>query len=154
MSVNLTSQTKKALAEILKFCLENPYSNFYRNKYASLRLENISEDNIENLFPSLPLLTKDELLASAPFDRLFTDTRSPHVISHTSGTTGKEPTIIFINTPAKSPEGQLTWGKINAKCGLFLFPPGVQWQLLTTMTSAFPVYIGNPYQMKESDEIE
>ncbi|MBI2122324.1 MAG: AMP-binding protein [Candidatus Sungbacteria bacterium] len=153
MSISLNSQTKKALVEILKFSLENPYSDFYRRKYAPLKLKHINEDNIGNIFVSLPLLTKDDLLASPPFDRIFTKIHSPYVISSTSGTTGKGPVIIFINTPSETAEGQLTWGKINAQCGLFLFPPGVQWQLLTTMIRAFPVYIGNPYQMKETAEI-
>lgn len=77
---------------VLKFVLENPYSDFYRNKYKGLGIKEIRsyED-----FRKIPFLTKDEFRDLPLEKRTFVPEEQIAYYSFSGGTTNQgKPTII------------------------------------------------------------
>lgn len=87
-------KTLPHLREILKFALENPYSDFYKKKYKGL---GIKPENIKTYadFCKIPMLTKDEILALPLRDRYFVPKEEVIRFSISSGTTNNNKPLIL-----------------------------------------------------------
>ncbi|PLX21393.1 hypothetical protein C0584_02670 [Candidatus Parcubacteria bacterium] len=107
---------------IFKFVLENPYSDFYRNKYRGLNLGKIKtyED-----FQKIPFLEKEEF-AALPIDmRTFIPKKDVGMYSFSSGTTGSgKPTIIPRKRVGFSTVREKELIKMGVKNYLALMPAG------------------------------
>jgi phenylacetate-CoA ligase len=79
----------KKVKEILKFVWENPYSDFYRQKYKKAGINPVREVKKPQDFFRLPFLTKPELASTPSLKLLFTPLENVDWILYSSGTTGK-----------------------------------------------------------------
>lgn len=101
-TANFNENLLPKINNILKFVLENPYSDFYRNKY---------EDKIPNPvksyedFQKIPILEKDEFLIVDAEKRIFVPTESVKYYSFSSGTTGKKISVV--------PHSSLMYGEVD-----------------------------------------
>jgi len=92
LSTTFSSEIIPQINKVLKFVLENPYSDFYRNKYRDLGIEEIKSYGD---FQKIPFLTKDEFLVLPLKKRTFVPEDEIKHYSFSSGTTNyKIPTII------------------------------------------------------------
>lgn len=89
--------------EILRFVLENPYSDFYRKKYKGL---GITPENIRTYadFQKIPLLTKDEILEVPLDERIFVSEDEICRFAASSGTT-KHNQVLVTPHSGPPPEG-------------------------------------------------
>lgn len=93
------NQNKRDFAKvkkILDFVWENPHSDFYRKKYCQAKIH-LSPDvlSLED-FQKLPFLTREEIILTDPYERMFLPREDYYRIKISSGTThSKKPLIIF-----------------------------------------------------------
>ncbi len=85
--------------ELLRFVLENKYSDFYRQKYEKAGFNPLLDFNSIADIKKIPFLTREELSTADPFKLLFMEEKKIEFITTTSGTTG-EPLIIFKSLPS------------------------------------------------------
>lgn len=137
----MSEEVKKKIQNILKFALENPYSDFYRKKYKGIN----SRD-----FFNLPYLTRAELVATPPFGRLFFDRKSLGWISVTSGTSGSEPLIIFKHSEGYSFLDNIPALTKSLRAAIILCPPSGIVHRYNIFAGRIPAFIGDPYKLKES----
>jgi phenylacetate-CoA ligase len=83
-----------SLEKLLGFVWNNPYSDFYRKKYESAGFQKGEVLNPKN-FKNLPFLTRSELEAVAPEQRLFVGTDEVQFVAYTSGTSSQNPLITY-----------------------------------------------------------
>lgn len=97
---------------VIRRVLQSPRSDFYRDKYQregfnpSRDLEHVAD------IPRVPRLTREELAATSPFERLFSEPNDVRVVRYTSGTTRSPLMLIF--------RGEYAYG-IPGKRPLILF---------------------------------
>lgn len=83
------------IRKILQWVWENPYSSFYRDKYKKAGIKSWKEiKNMED-FKKLPYLTREEIAAVDPFDRIFVPKKKVNIVTTTTGTTNKP--LVFFN---------------------------------------------------------
>lgn len=89
-----TSEFTKIRA-ILKWVWENPNSSFYRDKYKKAGIK--SWKDIKNMedFKKLPYLTREDIDAVDPFDRVFLPESRINIARVTSGTSSNKPLVLF-----------------------------------------------------------
>ncbi|MFA5880501.1 MAG: hypothetical protein WC860_10115, partial [Candidatus Margulisiibacteriota bacterium] len=87
-SENIIPQINK----VLKFAMENPYSDFYRKKYADCLIKEIR--SYEDL-QKIPFLTKDEILAADIAERTFIPKEKVVRYRFSSGTTNSNKPLLL-----------------------------------------------------------
>ncbi len=91
-ATNFSEEMLPQINAVLKFVLENPHSDFYRQKYAGLDLYPIQSYAD---FQRIPPLTKDEFLVVPLKERTFVPEEEIARYSFSSGTTNsRKPTIL------------------------------------------------------------
>lgn len=91
-STNFSPEMLAKINEVLKFAIENEYSDFYRKKYGN-RI-NLPINSLEE-FRKIPILTKEEILSTPIEDRIFIPIEQVASYSFSSGTTNHPtPTLI------------------------------------------------------------
>ncbi|MDP3052951.1 MAG: hypothetical protein Q8N22_03310 [bacterium] len=83
-----------SLKEVLSFVWDNPYSDFYRKKYEAAGFKKKDVLNPKN-FKHLPFLTRQELEAVPPQERLFVNADEVQFVAYTSGTSSQNPLITY-----------------------------------------------------------
>lgn len=85
------------LQNVFRAVMTNPYSVFYRKRFADLRL---GDDFPENLtaWQALPLLSRKEIVATPFWERVFVPPAKLPFIRNTSGTSGEGVFIVPRNT--------------------------------------------------------
>ncbi len=83
------------IRKILKWVWENPNSSFYRDKYKKAGIK--SWKDIKNMedFAKLPFLTRADIEAADPFDRVFLPKNKLNTVNTTSGTSSGKPLVLF-----------------------------------------------------------
>ena len=137
----------------LEFALENRHSSFYRGKYAPPSLDKPEFFRSAEDFFRLPFLTKEELLKTPPFERLFTNPKSVGWAISTSGTSGKEPLITFRQENTESFLKYLPKTGKTLRCALVLCLPQNSVGMYRSFSGKIPVFFGNPHQLKETAAI-
>lgn len=86
-ATTFNKDTTAKINKVLKFVLENPYSDFYRKKYGKPYIKEIAsyED-----FVKIPFLKKDEFLSVPVKDRTFVAENEIKYFSSSSGTTSNK----------------------------------------------------------------
>lgn len=92
----MTSTQFKKAKQVIDFVTQNPLSTFYQDKY---RREDLDIKKIKSGedFKKIPFLTKEEIAASDPLDRLFFPEDKTSCWVRTSGTTEGKPIFIPIS---------------------------------------------------------
>ncbi len=85
-----------SLKEILSFVWDNSCSDFYREKYESAGFQKEEVLDPKN-FKNLPFLTRAELEAVAPKQRLFVSADEVQFVAYTSGTSSQNPLITYFS---------------------------------------------------------
>ncbi len=83
-----------SIKDLLQFVWESKFSDFYRGKYISAGFSKKDVLNPKN-FIKLPFLTREELEATPPDNRLFISPKEVQFIAYTSGTTTQKPLITY-----------------------------------------------------------
>jgi phenylacetate-CoA ligase len=96
------------LKNLLEYVINSKFSNFYKNKYSNLNVDNI---DTRNLFLGLPFLVKDEILNTNYKDRLYCSPYDVKALYTTSGTSNNQK-ICVIPRSGKSPDFM---NKLNEK---------------------------------------
>ena len=90
-----TSEQVSKLNAVLHRVLESPRSNFYREKYLHEGFDAPRDIRSAKDVSRVPRLTRSELAAVSPLDRLYTDLGEVSHVLYTSGTSGEAPILIF-----------------------------------------------------------
>jgi len=85
-----------SIKNLLQFIWENKRSDFYRKKYTSAGFSKKDALNPKN-FNKLPFLTREELEAVEPDNRLFIKPEEIQFTAYTSGTTTQKPLIVYFS---------------------------------------------------------
>lgn len=85
-----------SLEKLLSFVWNNPYSDFYREKYKFAGFQKREILDPKN-FNNLPYLTRAELEAVAPKQRLFVNADEVQFVAYTSGTSSQNPLITYFS---------------------------------------------------------
>ena len=93
----MDAKTFKKIKKVLYFSLNNQYSDFYKSKYKKMGLTLKTIKNKDD-FLKLPYLTRDEIVSTDPFKRLFIPREKIGEIALTSGTTNSKRPMIILNT--------------------------------------------------------
>jgi phenylacetate-CoA ligase len=121
------------IQEVIKFALDNKYSDFYREKYKNLDFDPLEISSYEE-FKKLPLLHKDELLKIPMTKRCFIPEVNIASFNLTSGTTSNNKPLAVPITKDSNPLDRISSLKdvpIKNERVLVLFPP---------MSAAFAAY--------------
>ncbi len=81
------------IKRVLEFALTNPYSDFYRRKYKGINFKKIND---MDQFFKLPYLTRQELIETDPYKRIFVPLNKINRIGITSGTTDQDKPLIIL----------------------------------------------------------
>jgi phenylacetate-CoA ligase len=82
------------IKSVLKFVLESPFSNFYREKYKNLDID-LNKIKTYKDFQKIPLLKKDELISTPLDKRSYVPEDKLKYYTLTSGTTNKKRPLIM-----------------------------------------------------------
>jgi phenylacetate-CoA ligase len=94
MNEELFLKNLPAIKRMLAFALDNPYSDFYRRKYAGLNITPNTIDTYDD-FCKIPCLTKDEILALPMDKRFFVPVSDVIRYSTSSGTTSQNRPLVL-----------------------------------------------------------
>lgn len=114
------NSTLKKIKSILTLVQTSKYSKFYRKKYGKIPSMKTWED-----FEKLPFLTKQELVGTSPFDRLYVPENKVYAITISSGTTGgTQPFVSFKSRYGKDTINNYKkfFKELKIKRNLALFP--------------------------------
>lgn len=110
--------------KMLNWVWENPYSSFYRDKYKKAGISSWKDIKTAKDFQNIPFLTRQEIVKTNPYDRLFISKENVCSIWISSGTTdSKNPTII-LHRPLHPLQKKLFrehTSRLNTKSTLVLF---------------------------------
>lgn len=97
----------KKIKKVLQFVWESPHSSFYRSKYQKAGLRDWKEIQTWADFKTLPLLTKEELVATKPEKRLYFPKDKLIGVTVTSGTADFPLIVPYANLYPKAWKKQL-----------------------------------------------
>jgi len=103
MNENIFRKNLNKIRKVLKFAIDNPYSDFYRKKYKNSPV-NLKEINSYEDFRKIPFLNKDEILAIPLKERTFVPEEEIARFSFSSGTTDNDNPLIIPWTSTMSPD--------------------------------------------------
>lgn len=144
----MDSPTWIKIKSILRFALGNPHSSFYRKKYRHHSAVRSAKD-----FFSLPYLTREELVATPPFERLFFARRSLGWITTTSGTTNKELLIVFKHEERESFLDNIPEIVRSLKAAVVLCSAESAVTRYMRFAGRIPAFVGSPRQLEKSAAI-
>lgn len=112
----------KKIKKVLAFAWNNKYSSFYKEKYKKAGINPLRDIKNLNDFASLPFLTREEILRTDPYDRIFVPKEKIYKVKMSSGTShDSDPMIIFRNkSNAKEASFRNKMGKHGASMCMIL----------------------------------
>lgn len=151
-SANFTKDTIDKINRVLKFALENKYSDFYRKKYGELhgRINGYAD------FQKIPFLTKDEFLNVPLKERTFTAPDKIKYYSFSSGTSGSPKLTVvphscfYHHASAKYHLNPKKLKAFGVKRLMILMPPlsAVPLRTLTLKPDRLIMIPGDPHNLK------
>ncbi len=83
------------IRKILKWVWENPNSSFYRGRYKKAGIKSWKEIKTIEDFEKLPYLTREDIEAVDPFDRVFLPKNKINTVNTTSATSSGKPLVLL-----------------------------------------------------------
>lgn len=124
--MDIDSKTFAKIQRVLKFVWNNHNSFFYRNKYQKAGIKSYLDIKSSQDFFKLPMLKKEELINTSPWQRLYLPKEKIEVVGVTSGTTGNPyPTVLFNSRyhPIQIEQNLKKAIELKIRTYIFLLPP-------------------------------
>lgn len=86
----------KKIKKVLEFVWNSPYSSFYRDKYKKVGINLIKDINSMEDFEKLPFLTREEIINTNPYDRIYFPKEKILGAQFSSTTTGGKGVLIML----------------------------------------------------------
>ena len=120
--MDIDNKTFAKIQQLLKFTWNNHNSSFYRSKYQKAGIKSYLDIKSPRDFLKLPALTKQELINTSPWQRLYLDKSKIEVVEVTSGTTGgRYPITLFRSGIPPLQLEQFIKKAVELKINTFLF---------------------------------
>ncbi|MDD2822464.1 MAG: hypothetical protein PHQ59_00075 [Candidatus Daviesbacteria bacterium] len=127
-----TSSDFKKIRRVLEFVWNSPYSSFYKDKYTKAGINLIKDINSMEDFKKLPFLTREEIIKTDPYERIYFPKEKIKGAQFSSSTTGGKGILIMLKAGFPHPADKLAVQKaldLKIKTAMIVVVSSAAWAI-------------------------